>query len=450
VRCLGRIIAFLILIMVVIILPCSIWSIAIWDIGTEPTTYTDTLDSEVYDRIAPLWLPAFATIVSEENEDARELRVIVHVIQEMDDEEWERTSAAIVPPRWVEEEMQRNLGGIFTYLHADTDELAIILNTQPVRDRLQGDGADLLVQQLVTEINTWDQCSQTELDDFTAFFNEQTNHIPTCQPGPLMASRIEDGLYTGVDRLVLELPADGRFDLREQLVEADQTTPNEYDGALQEMRRSFVMTDHALPIMIIVPISLIALIVIFAVRTGKEFFLWVGLSLIISAFFSIAPLFSWLYTLTQPIQDATTNSDSLSTLGTQAVVEITRDIAGGLTTPILGVTFLMVVVGFVFLVLSSILTSPQAQQVQQIYYVPSSSTPPPTPIPQPIEGPSGSTASRSDLPAAEASVTPPPVEQPSQTAANPNVPSGDTQTFVDDLTFVPLEDTIEDDDDEES
>jgi hypothetical protein len=447
VRCLGRIIAFFLLILVVAILPCSLWSIVLWEIGTEPSTYTDTLDSDVYERIAPLSLPAFAEGVANAEDDARELKIILHIIQHMDEEEWERTSAAIVPPQWFEEEMQRNLSGLFTYLHGDTNELTLIMNTQPVRERLEGSGGDLLVQQLMAELNTWEECTPTQRDDFTAFFNEQTEFIPTCQPGPLMSRQIEDGLYAGIDRLLVELPEDGRFDLRQQLIEDDQASAEEYDRTFQEMRRSTVLTDHALPIVIIVPVMLLGLIMLFAVRTGKEFFLWMGLSLIISAFFSIVPLFSWLYSLTQPIREATSTSNSLSTLGTQAFLEVTRAIAGGLTTPILVVTFMMLAVGFVFLVLSSILNTPQPQQVQQIYYVPSSTTPTPTPIPQAMKGPTGSTASRSQMPAPDVSMTPPPIEQqPPQTEASPNAPGGDTETFMGDMTFIPLED--DDDDDE--
>lgn len=445
-RCLGRIIAFFLLILVVIIVPCSIWSIVLWEIGTEPTTYTDTLDSDVYERIAPLMLPAFADGVANSEDDARELKVILHIIQHMDEEEWESTSAAIVPPQWFEEEMQRNLSGLFTYLHGDSDELAIIFNTQPIRERLEGSGGDLMVERLMAEINTWDGCTDTQRDDFTAFFNEQTEFIPSCQPGPLMSRQIEDGLYAGIDRLLVELPGDGRFDLRQQLIEDDQASADEYDRSFQEMRRSTVLTDNALPIVIIVPVMFLGLIMLFAVRTGKEFFLWIGLSLIISAFFSIVPLFSWLYSLTQPIQEAANTSNSLSTLGTRAFLEVTRAIAGGLTTPILVVTFMMLAVGFVFLVLSSILNTPQPQQVQQIYYVPSSTTPTPTPIPQAIKGPAGSTASRSEMPPPDVSVTPLPMEQPPQTEASPSAPSGDTGTFMGDMTFVPLED--DDDDDE--
>lgn len=437
-RCLGRIIAFWILIILIVVIPTTIWLEAMWDIATAPDTYTDTLDDEVYQSLAPLLIPALADGMLE-REYVPEVRLVQAIIQNIDDNEWEAISADIIEPAWLQEEMGRNMSGLMTYLHGESDSVSIQINSESLHARLTEDSGEI-AGALTTAMADWDTCTLRDGEAYEAFIAEERTTLPICRPTSSAMERFEAAVMAGLERMAEELPEDEPLDLKARLIEEGQVTATEYDNELRDIRRFVIFIDHAGPVFLLFPVMLLGLIMIFAVRTAREFFLWAGLPLVLGGLLTLLPLVSWLYTLTEPFQD--TSDNSLVVLGAAAFFDVTRVLARDLTTPVLFVAFLMVTTGFVFLVLSSVLPDRQ-EAVQQYFYVPTtgSGTPTPTPVPthtppqqpvirestgQPVSGP----------------ISPPPT--PTETARNPGIPTGETGTYMDDMTFIPGPDDADD------
>lgn len=371
-RCLGRIIAFFLLMLVVFMIPCSIWTLAFWQLGTDPTTYTETLDEAVYEGFSPFIIP-FLAQEAEAQTNSQNIVVLMNIIENTNSEEWDNISSEIVSPEWLQEEMGRNMTIALDYFHGDSDNFDLVIDARPIRDKLSGQSGQELVDSLMAQIEGWDQCSPAQVELMIAFNNGATDTMPKCRP-PSEAGmqEIRTGLENGITEILDRLPEDGNFVIRDEILASDpNTTPEEYSVNVKETRRFFIMMDNSIPASIFIPIMFMGLIVLFAVRTAKDFFLWMGLPLMLAGFFTIFPAVTSLYTLTQPLQ--LSGNSALQDLGSQAIFEVTRTTAGKITGPILAITFFLVLTGFIFLVLAGILKGPK-EAPTQYYYVPTSSS----------------------------------------------------------------------------
>lgn len=415
-RCLGRLIALFLLMLAVMALPFAIWMIAFWDIGTNPDNFNRVVNEPLYERLAPLTLPLFAESITGRQE-TDELDVFIAVIDNIDTEAWEDMSEEVISPEWLSAESQANFSNGLSYLNGDTDELNLVVNVAPVREHLVEGGGIELVDQMMLEVGKLDDCTSDQEDTLKDFVSgaDRFFGMPNCKPvkSPALLDNIRVSLENGLTIIVLNLPEDGQFVFHEEFLASSDITESQLKTEAKVARREFQMAEHTVWVNCLIPVMLLGLIIVFAVRTAKELFFWLGLLLISSGLISVLPVVGLLSSANRPLQALSrpTTDDLWIGVGLELINSLAREISG----PIVGSTFLMIFFGFVALVLSTVLRTPQEEK-QEVFYMPPGGS---TPIPMPGV-PIGSTPT--PFPAGTGMVTPPQVAIPTPPPSTPSTP----------------------------
>jgi uncharacterized membrane protein len=378
-RCLGRIIAFVILLVLVAFLPFAVWLVAFWEIDTNPATFQKTYNDRIAERFAPIILPSFAESLKNK-QTANEYSLFIAVVDNTDSTRWEEISQEVIKPEWLKDEAETNILRFLKYLNGDTEDFTLVVNVQLVRNELTRGGAERLTDALMREVNTWEACQAEQEGQFSRFMAGEATIMPVCRPSDNQMILLRTNLLTAIQQMTAQLPEDGIYDIRTEAIAQGEITEEEYRVSVRELRRNFILFDRMIFAIFLIPLALFGLIVVFAVRSWKEFFLWAGLPLVIGGLFNVMPLFPWLYSTSQPVEII--DDSTLTVLGAMAGMEVMRALAGEITIPIIFTTFAMIVVGFIFLILAALLGSP-TESTQQYYYVPTTGSSP-IPIPTPI------------------------------------------------------------------
>ena len=300
-RCLGRIIALILLLFVVFSLPFAIWMVAFWELGTNPDNFNRVVDEPVYERLAPLTLPAYAESI-ENRQETNELAVFVAVIDIIDTEAWEDMSELIISPEWLESESKSNFSNGLSFLNGDTNVLSLVVNVEPVRAQLADGGTEELVNGMMAEVQQLEDCTADQETDMREYLKDSglAIRMPSCKPASALMVNIRTKLEQAMAIIVVSLPGDGQWVFHEEAVLSDDITEDELKLGAKVTRHDFQMAENTIGINFLIPVMLMGLVIVFAVRTAKEFFFWIGLALIISGLVNVLPVMGLLSSVNQP------------------------------------------------------------------------------------------------------------------------------------------------------
>ena len=484
-RCLGRCLGCLLVVIIIPTTMSAFWFFTMWDVMSNADAYTESLDDEAYEELAVLTLPLVAELVAdaESGDDSDHAELFADVITNIDHDEWKEIIGDSIEPAWAKDLINRNLSNSLQYMRYETDELDISVDFSPVAAAISENQGDLLINNMMDAVQSWEACSQDETLQMATYLNGQSNTFPNCNPGgeylPTMETQLQAGVVIIQNKLA-EYP-DLAFDLRNE-VELDQRHRTA-DDLFSEARQGFFFIENTRPVMLLFPVMLFGLVMVVAVRSAKEFFLWGGITLILTGVFTLFPLMPWIYGLI----DGGAN-DAPGFLFNRSEYELSfrlqRLLFEAFAQPIIVEVGAMLLIGFVFLVLAGFLRGPAQATETPVYYVMSggstptpqpmfptgqyvqTSTPPPSPTPIPVhkepppattETPSTPSASGTPLPTPTVAdndmpsspSTLPPVEKtpPPESFASEHIRGAVGRLGVDDdhddRTFVPISDAVE-------
>jgi hypothetical protein len=386
-RCLGRLIAVILAIIYITVLPCAMWSYNIQRIALNGDTYKNLFTDEgFYQDLIPAVIPAIIDgIDTQQSPGEMSLSDAINGIPYRD---WERISRELdlVPPAWVKAEVEHNLDNTFGWLEGNRDDLVLIFNTQIVKDRLEQSG-DLAVQRIVEQLPP---CSEAENAQLYWYMTSQYHAtFPYCQPqNPDLRADMTLRLVASKDRILAELPE--QLDLLEHLDSTPGPDSDDVSGAqsptggytraeLNDFRAFIRLWQRVIITIFLIPTSLLSMIVIVTVRSGKSFFRWMGCPIMLGSIVTLFPL------IFLPLLVSSTSGQSEQDVaqgfaaGGQLVAEIlvngmARLVIAEFTMPVLIQSAILLMVGFIFMVLSVLLNEPADPQPQLVF----ASTPYPT------------------------------------------------------------------------
>jgi hypothetical protein len=310
------------------------------------------------------------------------------LIAHLDNREWDTLSVLVVPPGWVEQEINRNLDSFMAWLDGDKD-LEIVFQTEVIRRRLSGQPGENAMQMIGAALP---ECASEEEQQFQQYLDEQEGVVfPYCRPTDpdlvIALGGILDTLRTDTAEQIPE-----QFDILEEMRQAvreDANTPDEKqraekafsDTELNRFRSGITLYKRLLPLTLMIPLVLLSLIVIVTIRSSKSFFRWMGGLLVIGSLFTLFPLFLLPFILSDLSLDAEIEEGFAAGGALMAEVVGNRMVhlmVGAFTWPILGQSAALVGIGFLFLVLSVLLrypgepreTAPAVQYVISPYQTP--------------------------------------------------------------------------------
>ncbi|MCB9437236.1 MAG: hypothetical protein H6673_09640 [Anaerolineales bacterium] len=400
-RCLGRLFGCVLLVMVIAVIPAVLWVFTMWNIVSNADEYTSTLDEKAYEEMSLLVLPGVAQAVSDGRTseqrtiEARQASFFARVILNLTPEEWEGAADGLIDPVWLQDNLNTNLINLFAFADYEVDTLDVSVDFSPVAAAFDQHG-DVLIDDIIAALESRSNCNAEQRDLYNEFIDQQstltaptTSTFPNCNPGENILATMRTRLQEGQNAILAylnELP-DYQWDLRQEAARAEGTSLEEIDNTLAEIREAMFVMDQSLVAILFLPIMLLSLVVVVAVRSAREFFFWMGLPLVVSGVFTLFPLIPWMYGLLYN-NDPGVVSGSTYQLGFRAQ----RWAFSAFSQPILAEVLLLLGVGLVFLVLAGLIRERQPQQ--PIYYVMPGATGFPagqyvqttaTPTPQPMQ-----------------------------------------------------------------
>lgn len=439
-RCLGQMLGFMLLVTLVIWIPCAVYTVVSWDYMSKEDTYTN-LDREFYEKLRPLVIPSFLGVqiqgAEDDSETEKNLTVLRDAIDHTDADVWANISADLVSIDRVQEQFESNAVVAVEYFNDDREFFDVRFDSAILRETLGGQqGRDAVVRMM----DSWDNCSSSQETEISQYLAGDTETFPFCQPrNPDNQAEMQQRLQGYMNVLADSLP--DQFILRNEITKGGDTTLTEVDQSFEEVRKGVLFFDRLTPLAGLVPIMLFSLLVMVAVRSAKDLFLWGGLTFAVSGLFVFIPLFAWLSNLVSSPQAIATNP--MEQLAGDAIIAFQRSIAQDMLGPLGVLGIGMLIIGVMGIVIAAVIRGPEEPPEQQMFYL----TPNPNmAYPQAMMPPQtqsfGSTPSpRPTPPPVPRPPTPPPVPKPPTDSQESNI----VVDFADDKTITPSDSTFKDD-----
>jgi hypothetical protein len=366
-RCLGRLIGLGLALLFIGVFPCSLWTFNTQRIMLSGDTYKNAFkDEDFYQDLLPAVLPALLEDLENQENASDDTVTLLQVINQLDLRSWEQIAPQLVPIEWVEYAVEANLDSFLAWLEGDVKDLEIVFRTEALRRRLSGSPGDVAVQMMA---NALPVCSDAEQDGLAAFVNGTEGSVfPYCWPA---RNDLQESLIAVLNKARLDAAQDFPSDIdvvaemrAAAHAETDHPAHDPFsDAQLDRFRASIRLWKKLLPLTLMIPLALLALIVIFAVRSSKTFFRWMGWPVILACMFTLAPLFLLPFVVSDlNIQDEVeggfaTGGTLIAHIVSNRMVEL---MIGQFTWPLLEQSAILILLGFVCTVVSVLVSDPDA------------------------------------------------------------------------------------------
>jgi hypothetical protein len=182
--------------------------------------------------------------------------------------EREEILLALLPPNWIEDQFSQGIRDFFAWLDDDRAYPKLALNIKPLKAQLLRGGINTFVDVVV---DSWPSCKPDQVENMQqAFFEGGSLPEELCEPPEPMRSRVVDLASIGFEDQVRLLP--------EAVSLIEPEAPTEDFLAVKEQLRFF----RALALWgWMLPLSLLGLIMAFAIRKWRDFGRWWGIPLLL-------------------------------------------------------------------------------------------------------------------------------------------------------------------------
>lgn len=384
-RFIGRLIGLGIVTLFVLIQPLATWTYNFQRILLDGDTYKQVFDDkDFYEESAPRVLPALlsglehlridvesGTGTVPAAESAAEPITLLGLIEHLDDRAWRQIAPTFVSPEWVEHETQKNFEAFMQWIDGDT-ALAITFDTSTLSAQIAGTAGENGVQQIIAGLP---QCTADNEALLDAYFSGMVeSSVPYCTPqdealhaqftAAANAARLDAAAIIpatldviGEMRAITEIQSETEIDGHPPV------TPFT-DDDLDRFRSGVQLWRNLLPLTLLIPLSMLALIIIFAIRSAKSFFRWIGWALIVSSLITLAPLYLLPFVVPELSVDA--EIEEGFAVGGKLIAELAghrmfKIMISAFTWPVLIESAILIVTGFVFVVLSVLVRDPDSE-----------------------------------------------------------------------------------------
>ncbi len=367
-RFVGRGIGLLLIGLFVLAQPVAIWTFNLQQILLDGSTYERVFDDEnFYSDIAPGVLPALLTGLEMPTPAPGQI-AFLDLIDALDRGAWRDIAPQFVPPEWTRQEVKRNLDTFLAWLDGNAP-LDLAFNTGTIKRQLESTNAGTATVRLIGALPA---CMPEQERAMQAFFDQAPDAVfPYCRPQDENLRR-QLGQAVNDARLEAARYLPERLDVLDEMQQAAEAEAATHagvelevdpfsDAELNSFRAGVRLWRGLLLLTLLVPLELLALTIIFAIRSSKIFFRWTGWALIAGSLIALAPL----YLLPFIVSDLSYETDLTAGFATGGALiaelaghRMLRVMISAFTWPVLFQAGILVVTGFVFVVLSVLLRDP--------------------------------------------------------------------------------------------
>lgn len=382
-RCLGRLIGLVLVGVFLLVFPCSLWTFNTQRIALQADTYKQAFaDEGFYEDLIPAVLPALLEGLQDHPPPPGDVSLLA-LIDHIPEPAWEAIAPDLVPMEWVEYEIETNLDWFTAWLEGDQDELMMVFHTDALRRRLQGSTGQQAMQDIMRAMPPCTREQEQQFDQFTR--RAPGSEFPYCQPqNPALRTELQRILDESRRQAADTLPNELDIIAEMEAASREHLEPGEDPFTkieLARFRATIRLWQQLLPLTLLVPIALLSLIVIFAVRSAKTFSRWMGWALIGGSLIALVPLFLLPFIIHDLVDVEGEIEGGFATggalLGEIVSERMVRILVGEFLWPVLVQAAITVGVGFLAVVISVLLHDPDAppETVAPTYTTPSQHTP---------------------------------------------------------------------------
>ncbi|MCC7447435.1 MAG: hypothetical protein IT324_08475 [Anaerolineae bacterium] len=285
IRWLGRSIGILLALLILLATPCAFWTFNLERVALNSQTYTDALRAQhFYDGLVPALVDGAA---ADTNVDPAVKAYLNALLNNLTVEDWAQISALLLPPSWVQTQMESNITRFFDWLNGTSVTPGVQFDLKPVKRNFTADKVDSVVQIVMAKLPT---CTADEENKLKAVAGETAAGVILCNPAANdVREKVVNALGSSLVNLGDKLPE--QWDLVEQLRKAEPNPRGRFTEFDLAQFRAFVQLQSRLSVLLfLIPLALLSIIVIVTVRSGKEFFRWTGWVLVLSGLITLIPV----------------------------------------------------------------------------------------------------------------------------------------------------------------
>ncbi len=289
----GNVIAFFFLVIFLIILPAIIWTFNIQQAMFEPETYEQILGKRAfYNHVLPSMVAGLTTANEEGDQpipaEQTDLPLNPQVFDNLTTEDWEALTELLLPAPWIKGELERNVEALFKWFDGPNIRPDIYFELGEVKERFSGKEGQEALDLVVA---SWPACSPTESQLVEAYLDDDLDaaEFPACQPNGDLKERLMDDLSESMVTTGKDLP---KFAPDREYMD-NPIDPAERD---QWLGIKFVLrvARRVSYLLFLIPLVLLLLIEIFAIRSFKGLFKWYGWASLLGGLATLFPLLDML------------------------------------------------------------------------------------------------------------------------------------------------------------
>ncbi len=295
-RFLGKLIAFLLVLLVIVLLPSTLWLYHLQRIALDATTYTRLLSNRaLYTEVIPGMLMGTVQTVQDDPNASAEERAMAGYLAYLRSDDWKDILEALAPASWLQSEFEQNIQAVFDWLEGSALIPDVRFDITPFKDRLAGPEGE---QTIRTIMASWPECSAEEAAVTLAILDGEAEGddavvLPCRLEGPdnvRLTQDVNEVVVAAAAALPDSIP--GR-------IQASALTPRQ-EADLMNLKLFIGIIRRVAYLIFLIPLILLVLIEVVTVRSIKSLFSWYGWPLVLGGLLSFLPLlvlpFVWLTT----------------------------------------------------------------------------------------------------------------------------------------------------------
>ena len=355
----ARGIALLFFVLILISMPCALWTINIDTVAMNQDTYKTALSSQnFYGDVLPGLTEALAHSPNQKDNAAvqRSLQVFE---SNMSDADWQELADKVLPPDWLKHEVDNNISSGFDWLNGTGSLPAFRFDLSQLKEKLTDQNNVLsAVDLLISKMPPCSQSQTKQLSNLDPSVPNGMDNFQLCSPeqGDLKA-QVETKVTMVITTAAAQTPA--FIDFQQELAKSN-TSPQQTQADFDHVRASIGLGNRLVFLLLLVPLALMSLIIILTVRSTKALFRWFGWALILSGLIMLIPV-PFLSGL--PVLSGLTNAIQQGMGGNNPLFRglflgIIGSITNRMTSGIMIQVGIAIVVGFIALIIAVLVPAP--------------------------------------------------------------------------------------------
>jgi hypothetical protein len=297
-RFIGKVVGLILLLAFLVVLPATVWTFNIEQALFERSTYQQILQSRtLYNGVLPTLLPRLIEGAETALDAPEDARYAAQVFANLDEQEWQQVIRLLMPPPWVQRQLQNSLNAVFDWVDGPEIRPNLQLDLSELIHRMAGDEGQQVVGVV---IESWPACTgaqQQQMEEALSADSGVEGELPSCRPsGEPLRGRLADELNAAVTHTASQMPDSV------PLYSALRRTPSMRERLSWLFLKLAVRVVRRVAYLVfLAPLVILLLIEIVTIRSFKSLFRWYGWAGFIGGLLCLSlPLDLYLLSIGQP------------------------------------------------------------------------------------------------------------------------------------------------------